>query len=88
MSETHTKRLQVLFEPSEFEALQGSAAAAGLSLSEWVRTSLRTVRRQQSSGDVERKLELLRTAGQYDFPVSDIEQVNREIAVGRGQLPQ
>jgi len=51
-----TKRLQVLLDDPEYEALQLAAAARNLSIAEWVRQALVAARRRESSGDVDRKL--------------------------------
>ena len=57
-----SKRLQVVVQDAELERYARTADAAGLSMSEWARQALRAAAREQSSGDVEAKLELIRKA--------------------------
>jgi hypothetical protein len=77
-----SKRLQVLLEEAEFEEVRESARREGLPVSEWVRRALRDARRREPSGDVERKLQALRKAMQYEFPAPDIDQMLAETEQG------
>lgn len=83
-----SKRLQVLLDEREFDELKSTAANEGITVAEWVRRAIRSARRQKSDGDVERKLAAIRTATQYSFPAPDIDQMNAEIAMGYGPLPE
>ena len=76
------KRLQVILQDAEYREVQGAARARRLSITEWVRQSLAAARRQQPEGSVAKKLDALRIATQYDFPVGDIDQMLAEIEVG------
>jgi hypothetical protein len=57
-----SKRLQVVVRDEELERYARTADAVGLSMSEWVRQSLRAAEREVSSGDVEAKLAVIRKA--------------------------
>ncbi len=74
-----TKRLQVLLDDLEYEALQQAAAARGLSVAEWVRQALVAARRRESSGDVDRKLDAIRTAIRHTGPTGQVERMNADI---------
>jgi hypothetical protein len=77
-----SRRLQVIVDEEECEAIQNAARARGMTISEWVRQTLRTARRQESTGDVERKLAALRRASRFAFPTADIGQMLAEIESG------
>ncbi len=55
-------RLQVVVKDEELEAYASTAEALGMSMSEWVRQSLRAAQRRVSTGDVEAKLAAIRKA--------------------------
>jgi hypothetical protein len=57
-----SKRLQVVVGDEDLERYARTADALGLTLSEWARQALRAAEREQSSGDVEAKLALIRKA--------------------------
>jgi hypothetical protein len=57
-----SKRLQVVVGDDDLERYTRTADAVGLTLSEWARQALRAAEREQSSGDVEAKLALIRKA--------------------------
>ena len=77
-----TKRLQVLLDDGELREIQRLARAQRLTVAEWVRQALRSARRRQPSGDVQKKLGAIRAAARHDFPTADIEQMLAEIARG------
>lgn len=77
-----TKRLQVLFEDAEYAALQQAAAARGLSVADWVRQAVASARRRESSADVDRKLDAIRTAVRHSGPAGQIERLTAEIERG------
>jgi hypothetical protein len=64
-----SKRLQVVVKDEELERFARTADTLGLTMSEWVRQSLRTAERQVSNGDVEAKLAAIRKAASHDFPI-------------------
>jgi hypothetical protein len=78
-----SKRLQVVVADDELERYSQTADAVGLTMSEWVRQTLRKAERETSSGDVEAKLAAIRKAVSYNFPASpDIETMLAETEVG------
>jgi hypothetical protein len=79
-----TKRLQVLLEDAEYAALQKAAAARGVTVAEWVRRALLAARRQESSGELDRKLDAIRTAVRHTGPSGQIERIVDEIERGYG----
>jgi hypothetical protein len=80
-----SKRLQVVVPDEELERYARTAEAVGMSMSEWVRQSLRTAERQVSSGNVEAKLAAIRKAASYNSPMPevDIDTMLDEIETGR-----
>jgi len=76
------KRLQVILQDSEYREVQRAARARRMSIAEWVRQSLAASRRQEPEGSVTKKLEAVRIASQYQFPVADIDQMLAEIEEG------
>jgi hypothetical protein len=83
------KRLQVILQDSDYREIQRAARARRMSTAEWVRQSLAAARRQQPEGSLGKKLDALRIASQYQFPVGDIDQMLAEIEAGylSGQRP-
>ncbi len=77
-----TKRLQVLFDDAEYAALRQAAAARGLSVADWVRQAVAAARRRESSADVDRKLDVIRTAVRHTGPTGEIERLTAEIERG------
>lgn len=77
-----SKRLQVVLDEKEYREIKKVARRRGLSLSEWVRRSLREARRDEPAADASRKLEAVRAAAEHDFPTADIQQMLREIEQG------
>ena len=75
-------RLQVVIDDVELAEYRRLAVLEGLTLSAWVRRSLRLAARDETSGGVERKLAAIRGATRYDFPTADIDQMLREIESG------
>ncbi len=83
-----TKRLQVLLEDPEWRAIQRAARARRLTIAEWVRQALRAARKQQVTGDLDRKLAAVRAGARHAFPSADIAQMLDEIERGyRGGEP-
>lgn len=77
-----SKRLQVVMDEEEHRALRRAARAQGMTVSEWVRRTLRTARESQPEGDPDRKIQVVRAAARHDFPTADIDQMLREIERG------
>lgn len=83
-----TKRLQVLIDDPEWREIQRAARARRLTIAEWVRQALRAARKQQPTGDLDRKLDAVRAGVRHAFPSADIEQMLDEIERGyRGGEP-
>ncbi len=79
-----SKRLQVVVKDEEIERYERIAEAVGLTMSEWVRQSLRAAERQVSTGDVERKLAAIRKAASYSFPIpADVDTLLAEMEASR-----
>jgi hypothetical protein len=75
-------RLQVVMDADELDQIRRVAAARGLTVSAWVRQAVQAARRQESDGDLQRKLELIRLSSAYAFPTADIEQMLAETEQG------
>lgn len=70
-----SKRLQVILSDVEYREIREVAAAAGKTVSEWVRGALRRARRDQSVVDRGHKLDSLRAATRHSFPIGDVEEL-------------
>lgn len=77
-----SKRLQVILTEEELASIRDDARMHRVSVSEWVRRSLRNARRDSSGGDPARKLAAIRAATQHGFPTADIDQMLEEIEAG------
>ena len=53
-----------------------------MTVSEWVRATLRDARRRLPSGDVERKLAAIRAADRHTYPTADIDLMLADIERG------
>lgn len=81
-----SKRLQVVVADDELEGYTRVARVSGLTLSEWVRQTLRREQREISLGDIESKLEVVRRAASLNLgPETDIETMLAEIEAGYEQ---
>jgi hypothetical protein len=76
------ERLQVVIDASELRAFRRAARRAKMTLSEWVRQALRRAEHEADTGDVEKKLAIVRWAAELNHPTGDIEQINAEIEKG------
>lgn len=77
-----SKRLQVILTEEELASIRDDARRHRVSVSEWVRQSLRNARRDSSSGDPARKLAAIRAATRHGFPTADVDQMLQEIERG------
>jgi hypothetical protein len=77
-----TKRLQVLLDDPEWREIQRAARARRLTVAEWVRQALRAARKKEPTGDLDRKLEAVRSGARHAFPSGDIGQMLEEIERG------
>ena len=76
-----TKRLQVLFEDDEYQALQQSAREERMTVAEWVRQALRQARRRRRRA-VDTKLQAMAQACRHELPTADIDVMLDEIEQG------
>jgi hypothetical protein len=79
-----SKRLQVLLDESEFDEIRQIARAQNLTVAEWVRKALRSMRRTEPTGDIKRKLGIVRAAAKHSYPTGDITQMLADIESGYG----
>lgn len=79
-----SKRLQVIFDDAEYRELQRAARRAHMTVSAWVRQSLRDLRRREPLGDPAKKLAVVREAARHRYPIPapGIEQMLEEIERG------
>ncbi len=82
-----TKRLQVLFDDAEYAALQAAATARGLTVADWVRQAVAAARRNEASGDIDRKLATIRAAARHAGPTGQLDRVGAEIDRGYATGP-
>ncbi len=79
-----SKRLQVLMDEADLGLIRRMAEREGLSVAAWVRQQLKKAVRAYPTGDVNRKLGVVREATRNTFPAPDIDEMNAEIARGYG----
>jgi hypothetical protein len=82
-----SKRLQVLLDANEWEQLREIARRHRMTVSEWVRRTLREAREREPGGDLGTKLGTIRAAARHEFPTADIDQMLEEIERGQAALP-
>jgi hypothetical protein len=75
-------------DDAELEAIRAAARERGMTVSEYVRVSLREARRKASTGDGERKLAAIRGADRHSYPTADIDQMVAEINRGYGEVDE
>jgi len=71
--------------PDELESIRAAARERGMTVSEFVRETLREARRKVATGDTERKLAAIRAADRHAYPTADIDQMLGEIERGYGE---
>jgi hypothetical protein len=76
------KRLQVILQDPEYRDIQRVARSRHMSVAEWVRQALALARRREPVEDLDKKIEAIRAAAKYQFPVGDIDQMLDEIERG------
>jgi hypothetical protein len=77
-----SKRLQVLLNEDEFREIKRAARAQRMTVAEWVRQALRSVRRQTPATSAERKLGVVREAARHKYPSGDVDDMLSEIERG------
>ena len=80
-----SKRLQVLVDDAEYRDLQKVARRRGMTVSQWVRDAIRSMRRLEPSTDAARKLAAVKEATRHSYPAPDVDQMLTEIE--RGYVP-
>jgi len=77
------KRLQVILQDPEYREVQRSARSRRMTIAAWVRQALAQARRQETQGDVEKKLAAIRAATSLNLgPEVDIDTMLAEIELG------
>jgi hypothetical protein len=79
-----SKRLQVILKDSEYREIQRVARSRHMCLAEWIRRALDSASRQEPTGSLGKKLEVIRRAAEYDYPAGDIDHMLAEIESGYG----
>jgi hypothetical protein len=77
-----TKRLQLILQDADYRDVERAARARDMSVAEWVRRALAVASRQVSSVDVAQKLEAIRAAARYSYPITDIDTMLAEVESG------
>ena len=77
-----TKRLQVLLDDEELAEIQATARRSRQTTAAWVRAALREARRAPEPPDLDRKLEVIRTAASHQGPTADIDEMLAQIERG------
>ena len=77
-----SKRLQVLLDEAELREIQHFAKRNRMTVSEWVRQSLRLARAGQPTHDTSRKLDAIRSAAHHEFPAGEIGDILRDVERG------
>ena len=77
------KRLQVILQEPEYREVQRAARSRRMTIAEWVRQALIQARRQEASGDVEKKLAAVRAAVKHNVgPAVEIDEMLADIERG------
>ena len=75
-------RLQVVLDDDELTTIRKIAKAHHLTVSDWVRQSLRAAQREYPLSDAGRKVQAVREAAGHSYPTADIDDMVREIEQG------
>ena len=75
-------RLQVVLDTAELREIREVAGRHRMTVSEWVRQTLRSARRAEPGTSIREKLEVVRAASKHAFPVADIDQMLGDIERG------
>jgi hypothetical protein len=76
------KKMHVALGDHEYGEIERLARERGISVSEWVQQAIDVARREESSGDLARKLAAVRAAARHNSPTGDIENMLTEIERG------
>lgn len=72
---------------AEYREIREAAERRRLTVSEWVRQTLRRARDTEPVSDIGPKLEAVRAAVRHEYPTADVEQMLREIEAGYAAEP-
>jgi len=75
-------------DQDELQAVREAAREKGMTVSEFVRETLREARRKVGAGDIERKLAAIRAADRLGYPTADIDQMLAEVERGYGEVSE
>jgi len=75
-------RLQVLFEEDEFAAVRAAARRSRLTVSEYVRQTLRDAGQDEPASEAAEKLLVVREAAAHAYPTGAPDKIEREITKG------
>lgn len=78
-----SKKLQVLLEEEELDEIRDIARRRRMTVSEWVRKTLRTAIKDEPRTAVRAKLDAIEAASAYAFPAGDVDTMLDEISRGR-----
>lgn len=70
-------------DEAELREIRRAARRKRMTVSEWVRSALRSARRADPVGEPGRRIDAIRAASRYSFPTSDMDQMLADIARGR-----
>jgi hypothetical protein len=76
------RRLQVVLSEDEYLEIERIARSQRLTVSAWVRRSLRRAGRDEPELAADRKLAAVRAAARHEFPTADIDRMLEEIERG------
>ena len=77
-----SKRMQLLIGEADYRAIRRIARRHGMTISEWVRQTLRAACKEEPARAAGKKLTALRAGMAHNFPTADIDQMLREIQAG------
>jgi len=77
-----SKRLEVVFPDDEMQAIQAIASSERMTIKEWVRMTLRTACHSATTASATNKINSIRAAVRYEFPIANMSQTLAEIDQG------
>lgn len=82
-----SKRLQVVLDDDEMKAIAALAKRRKMTVSSWVRATLREARTRHPLASGDRKIQVVRAAVGHAFPTADMDRMLAEIESGYGSGP-
>jgi len=74
--------MQILLPDDEIEAFRSAADAQRMTLSDWVRSTLREAASSRSAAGPQERIVAIRAAASHAFPAPDIDRMLTEIEAG------